>query len=810
MNLYEFESNDLDLESLGEVDFGEVEIHTTTPASVLILKNNGDIDVIFKHVRLLGEFEILNPMPNGIRKGKELRIELVFAPDKLGELTGLLVFESIRGTKAAYKLKGTCVKELTTSINKEESSTGGSTSGGSSGDGGTTVISGVNYWTEKTANDRTIWTPKSSAASMGASIVPRGAGFLSATSDVKGYGKYAVDWQIFTKDPYIASGEGAVIAGGTKNQATGKYSVVTGGTNNSVLGNYGYIGTGDTVTVDGMYSVHLTGTGSTVKGTNTLVGIGGQSSVVGDNNFAGVLMQGSVVGSYNNVSGTGISIAGSYNTAYGYSPTIGGNYNCIASGYNNKLTGDINFIGSGKSVDIKGTNNATVVGSTITLSGDNCFVGVGTDATVNECTYSFLGAVSHPSVLSSNNTFVGAGTTHKVEDSPNAFIGAGSSHTITGSRASFIGAGSSNKLDGCEDSVLITGKGNSITSCSFAMIGSGTENTITDGNYNFIGVGSNQIIDSCINSTIVSGNFNSLSGTTASAVVSGTDNAISSSARAAIVAGSNNKVDSSECSTVVAGYKNKLQNAKNSVMLGGYRNVVTAPGSVCLGGNYGHDFGIANHSFMALKEGVKYTDATVNDDTGEATAETEGGDNLADWVNNNGIFQKGEILLQAMPDPDQGTYEESLEYKKYLYTHSKKYLSSTGTYVTLTEDEDINTLKIPAKSMIYWSLKGSMANFEEGKALTFECTNGIIFNSGNGLTELVPHTTYFRTSDQQEVEESPVLFEASLNNYDISLELDNAESLVRFLLPLELIKYVGGAVLSYHIVTQEGVNFYWE
>lgn len=809
MNPYEFEKNELDLESLGEVDFGEVEIHTTTPASVLILKNNGDIDVIFKQVRVFGEFEILNPIPNGIRKGKELRIELVFAPDKLGELTGLLVFESIRGTKAAYKLKGTCVKDLTTNTNKEESS-GGSNIGGDSGDGGITIVSGINYWNEKITNDRTVWTPKSSAASMGASIVPRGAGFLSATSDVKGYGKYAVDWQIFTQSPYIASGEGATIAGGTKNQATGKYSSITGGTNNSVLGNYGYIGTGDTVVVDGQYSVHLTGNGSTLKGTNSLIGVGGQSSVVGDNNFAGILLQGSVIGSYNNVSGTGITVAGSYNTAYSYSSNIGGDYNCIASGYSNKLSGDINFVGTGKSVDIKGTNNATVVGSTVNLSGNNCFIGIGSDATVENCTYTFIGAVNHPSVLSSNNAFVGAGSTHKLEDSPNAFIGAGSSHTITGSRASFIGAGSNNKLDGCEDSVLITGRDNFITSCSYAVIGTGTENVITDGNYNFIGAGSKQTIESSVNSTIVSGTYNDLMESAESAVISGSDNDISSSTRSVIVSGSSNKADSAVSSVITAGYKNKLQGAENSAVLGGYRNVITTAGSVCLGGHYGHDLGMSNHSFMAVKEGVKYSDQSINDDTGEAVADTEGGEKLADWVNNNGIFQKGEILLQAMPDPDRGTYTDSVEYKKYLYTHSKKYLATTGSYISCAEEESINTLKVPVKSMIYWSLKGSMANFETGKALTFECTDGIIFNSGNGLTELVPHTTYFRTSDQQEVEESPVLFEASLNNYDISLELDNAESLVRFLLPIDLVKYVGGAVLSYHIVTQEGVNFYWE
>lgn len=808
MNPYEFEKNELDLESLGEVDFGEVEIHTTTPASVLILKNNGDIDVIFKQVRILGEFEILNPIPNGIRKGKELRIELVFAPDKLGDLTGLLVFESIRGTKAAYKLKGTCVKELTTKSNKEDSS--GSIIGGGSGDGGTTIVSGVNYWNEKITDDRAVWTPNSSAASLGASIVPRGAGFLSATSDVKGYGKYAVDWQIFTKDPYIASGEGATIAGGTKNQATGKYSAITGGTNNSVLGNYSLIGTGDTVIVDGQYSVHLTGSGSTIKGTNSLVGVGNQSSSVGDNNFAGILLQGSIIGSYNNVSGTGITVAGSYNTAYGYSSNIGGNYNCISGGYGNKLSGDVNFVGTGKSVDIKGTNNATVVGSTVTLSGNNCFIGVGSNATVNTCTYSFIGSAANPSLLSSNNAFIGAGTAHKVEDSPNAFIGAGSSHIITGSRASFIGAGSSNTLSSCDDSVLITGRDNSINSCSYAVIGTGTENTITDGNYNFIGAGAKQTIESSTNSTVISGTSNNLIEATESAVVSGSDNDISSSSRTVIIAGSGNKADSAKSSVITAGYKNKLQNAEDSAVLGGYRNVVTTSGSVCLGGHYGHDLGLANHSFMAIKQGIKFNDQSIDDDTGEAVADTEGGERIADWVNNNGIFQKGEILLQAMPDPDRGTYDDSVEYKKYLYTHTKKYLATTGSYVSCAEEEVVNTLKVPVKSMIYWSLKGSMANFETGKALTFECTDGIIFNSGNGLTELVPHTTYFRTSDQQEVEESPVLFEASLNNYDISLELDNAESLVRFLLPIDLVKYVGGAVLSYHIVTQEGVNFYWE
>ena len=49
----------------------------------------------------------------------------------------------------------------------------------------------------------------------------------------------------------------------------------------------------------------------------------------------------------------------------------------------------------------------------------------------------------------------------------------------------------------------------------------------------------------------------------------------------------------------------------------------------------------------------------------------------------------------------------------------------------------------------------------------------------------------------------------SLNNCDVTVELDIENTLVRFLLPQEVKDYVGGAVFKYTIATQGSTNFYW-
>ena len=47
----------------------------------------------------------------------------------------------------------------------------------------------------------------------------------------------------------------------------------------------------------------------------------------------------------------------------------------------------------------------------------------------------------------------------------------------------------------------------------------------------------------------------------------------------------------------------------------------------------------------------------------------------------------------------------------------------------------------------------------------------------------------------------------NLNNCDITVEIDNDKSMVRFLLPKELKDFKGGAVLKYTIATQDSIDF---
>lgn len=107
------------------------------------------------------------------------------------------------------------------------------------GDGVISVREGLQYWTEsKTVVDSSQTAIVSllvagTQTNIDAVIKPQGDGAVTNDSSGDKRGSYAIDWQrIRNNSTDVASGNYAIISGGSFNQASGTHSVVIGGNNN--------------------------------------------------------------------------------------------------------------------------------------------------------------------------------------------------------------------------------------------------------------------------------------------------------------------------------------------------------------------------------------------------------------------------------------------------------------------------------------------------------------------------------------------------------------------------------------------------
>ncbi|MFA5161743.1 MAG: tail fiber protein [Elusimicrobiales bacterium] len=184
-------------------------------------------------------------------------------------------------------------------------------------------------------------------------------------------GGYAVDLQAFRYDSdRVASGNFAVLSGGSNNKAASEYSVIGGGYSNVVTFPVGLPSYGRSAVVGGSYNTavgegHFTGGGyynSITEGTYNFIGGGSQNSAAGNyavisggaSNYSrdlSVVGGGSLNtanasygvisgGAHNAVSGDKAAIAGGeYNTATGQQSFIAGGHYNIANGANSFLAG---------------------------------------------------------------------------------------------------------------------------------------------------------------------------------------------------------------------------------------------------------------------------------------------------------------------------------------------------------------------------------------------------------------------------------------------------------------------------------------
>ena len=111
-------------------------------------------------------------------------------------------------------------------------------------DGVISVQPGLTYWDESTNPSTTVTSLSvvGTEVDIDAALEAKGAGATLATADGDKRGSYATDWQKQRGNAnQVASGEYAVISGGSFNRATGLHSVIVGGNNHLADGSYSTI-----------------------------------------------------------------------------------------------------------------------------------------------------------------------------------------------------------------------------------------------------------------------------------------------------------------------------------------------------------------------------------------------------------------------------------------------------------------------------------------------------------------------------------------------------------------------------------------
>lgn len=804
-----------------EIDFEKVAEYKVSATKQITLTNTSDTyKALLIKISVFGDFEVnVKSFPSIFEPGQKFTFTVRFTPIAIGVVNGSIQIEQKNHDPIIINLTGEGVHK---------------TNGSSSGEGGeeenpdepSEGEKGLTYWEDDSVTfnggySGSVLIPKTNSENKHAVIKPKGTGGFTLSSFGSNRGNYSVDLQINNSSSGSnALGEYSVISGGRNNKAAGNYSTISGGSENQVLSSYGVIGGGNANKVQGTYLTIGGGQNNTLFGTNNTIS-GGNSNSIGSNTDD---FTNSFIGSGSNLS-------------------ILGNSSAIISGNSVQLSGSNSFIGSGEELEVSGNSIGVISGNSSTITGSNEFIGLTFDTTYSgENSYIFSGISSNLKITSGNTVFSGISLDSILTNVQKGFFGTVSNVLVSNSEYSGIILGINNTMDTSNNSIIIAGQENTLDNSSssldssyensYALIASGYKNKVLSGKQSSIVNGNKNIINGVYYSTILGGTSNEiLYGTSfekieeACVITGGQNNVIQASTESSIDGGRGNFIDSSDHSNIVGGSDNTILNSETSVTIsgtgnsinngqyaisaggtrnkisgvatgsiGGIRNVLSARNSVALGGEYGSDLGIKNHTFTAIRDGVSWIKKIVAEDTGAATEEDADND-LSVWVNNNPVFQKGEIILQKMIDPTKGTYEGTADYKCYLLTQTKKYQHENIWY-NMPNNEENNTIYIPEYTCVFWEMEVSLVDFSSGKAAKIICSKGIISDTDEGLKIIQAHT-------------KEVYGEESLNNCDVTVELDTENSLVRFLLPQEVKNYVGGAVFKYTIATQGSTNFYW-
>lgn len=800
-----------------EIDFEKVAEYKVSVAKQITLTNTSDTNkALLTKVSIFGDFEVnIKSFPSILEPKQKFTFEIRFTPISVGVISGSLVIEQKDNDPIIINLAGEGVA-------KEENSS----SGGENPEEPSEGNKELSYWAEMSIAFNngylgSLLTPKANTENRHAIIQPKGTGGFTLSSFGSNRGNYSVDLQINNNSASAnATGEYSVISGGKNNKASGDYSTISGGNENQVLSSYGVISGGNNNKVQGTYLVINGGQNNSCFGTGNAIS-GGISNNIGssDTNYIN-----SFIGSGSNL-------------------TVLGNNSGIISGNNTQIKGSDSFVGTGKELTISGEMINIISGESSTINGNTIFNGIALNTTYSENNLNiFSGISSNLTITTGNIVFAGITINSTLTNVRKGFFGLSENDLISNTLQSGIIIGNGSSIDSSNYSIIISGQDHYLDNAqssvddsyenNFCLIGAGNQNKISSGKYSSILNGNTNTVTGVYSSQILGGNNNEISFGTlfekiekACVITGGENNAIQASSYSSIDGGSGNIINSSDYSNIIGGSNNTILNSEASVTIsglgnnidngqyvaiiggtrnkvggfasgsiGGIRNIVSSRNSVAIGGEYGSDFGIKNHSFTAVRDGIAWKKKIVSEENGSATEEDAGND-LSVWVNNNSVFQKGEILLQKMVDPTKGTYEGTSEYKHYLLTQSKKYQDENIWY-NMPNNEENNTIYIPEYTCIFWEMEVSLVNFTAGKAAKIICSKGIISDTDEGLKIIQAHA-------------KEVHGDESLNNCDVTVELDIENSQVRFLLPQEVKDYVGGAVFKYTIATQGSTNFYW-
>lgn len=800
-----------------EVDFEKVTEYKISPSKRVTLTNISDTNkALLTKISIFGDFEVnIKSFPSIFEPKQTFTFEIRFTPISVGVISGSLVIEQKDNDPIIINLVGEGIAKEENSFSGEENPEEPSEDNKE-----------LSYWSEMaiTFNNGylgSVLTPKANTENRHAIIQPKGTGGFTLSSFGSNRGDYSIDLQINnTSASANATGEYSVISGGKNNKASGDYSTISGGNGNQVLSSYGVINGGNNNKVQGTYLVINGGQNNSCFGTGNAIS-GGISNIIGssDINYAH-----SFIGSGSNL-------------------TVLGNNSAIISGNIVQIKGANSFVGTGEELTISGETISIISGKSSSISGNTIFNGIALNTTYSENSSNiFSGISSNLTITTGNIVFTGITINSTLTNVRKGFFGLSEDDLISNTLQSGIVISNGSSIDSSNYSIIISGQDHYLDNAqlsvdssyenNFCLIGAGNQNKISSGKYSSILNGNTNVITGVYSSQILGGNNNEISfgtsfekieeacvitggqnniiqASTESSIDGGRRNFIDSSDHSNILGGTNNIISNSEASVTVSGIGNSINNGQYAISaggtrnkisgiaagsIGGVRNVLSARNSVALGGEYGSDLGIKNHTFTAIRDGISWIKKVVAEDTGIATEEDADND-LSVWVNNNPVFQKGEIILQKMVDPTKGTYEGTADYKCYLLTQSKKYQDENIWY-NMPNNEENNTIYIPEYTCVFWEMEVSLVDFSSGKAAKIICSKGIISDTDEGLKIIQAHV-------------KEVHGEESLNNCDVTVELDIENSQVRFLLPQEVKNYVGGAVFKYTIATQGSTNFYW-
>lgn len=803
-----------------EIDFEKVAEYKVSVAKQITLTNTSDTNkALLTKVFIFGDFEVnIKSFPSILEPGQKFIFTVRFTPIAIGVVNGSIQIEQKNHDPIIINLTGEGVHR----INGSSSEGGGEEE---NPDEPSENKEGLTYWEDDSISFENgytgaVLTPKTNSQNKDAIIKPKGTGGFGLSTFGSGLGNYSVSLQINNSVANYGVSGNYSFASGRNNNVIGDYAAISGGSENTVRSDYGIISGGNSNVIEGTYLYIGGGRGNTIIGSYSTI-TAGNTNTIGDSDRQS---SDSFIGS------------GSNNTIYG-------NSSGIITGGNNKIEGDTSFIGIGNQVQLLGNNSFVGIGQNIQVSAYNVGIAIGNslnidnesgdiyisfskDSTITKNTESFYGLSSGNILTNLQRNFIGTvfdstlsnsrylsiinGVTFTVDSSNNAIILSGQEHYLDNSQLSLsstyenrytlIGCGYQNKISSGKYSSILNGNANKIIGVYSSQIVGGSNNEISFGT-SFekieeacvITGGQNNVIQASTESSIDGGRGNLINSSDHSNILGGTSNTISNSEASVTISGTGNSINNGQYAISAGGTRNKISGIASS-SIGGTRNVLSARNSVALGGEYGSDLGIKNHTFTAIRDGISWIKKVVAEDTGAATEEDAGND-LSVWVNNNPVFQKGEIILQKMIDPAKGTYEGTGDYKCYLLTQTKKYQHENIWY-NMPNNEENNTIYIPEYTCVFWEMEISLVDFSSGKAAKIICSKGIISDTDEGLKIVQAHT-------------KEVYGEESLNNCDVTVELDIENSLVRFLLPQEVKNYVGGAVFKYTIATQGSTNFYW-